>query len=170
MAAEPAACPTLTRGHYAYDFGDTAGMTPLMPMHTLGHDFVPPAIHAGGLRYHGMAPLVSHAREQGLIEAVAYPADRVLRGGVAVRPHRGHHPGARALARASAAVVEESARARGGGPEQVILFNLCGHGHFDMAAYDAYLAGQLEDRQLAQEELDRALAAIANFPPAPAVV
>ena len=99
-AVEPAACPSLTRGVYAYDFGDTAGMTPLMKMHTLGHDFIPDPIHAGGLRYHGMSPLISHLYDQGLIEAVAQGPARVLRRRGAVRPHRGHRAGARADARA----------------------------------------------------------------------
>ena len=99
-AVEPASCPSLTRGEYRYDFGDTAGMTPLLKMHTLGHDFVPDPIHAGGLRYHGMAPLISHVYELGLMEAVAIAAGRVLRGGAAVRPHRGHRAGAGADPRA----------------------------------------------------------------------
>ena len=130
-AVEPAACPSLTQGTYAYDFGDTIGMTPLMKMHTLGHDFIPDPIHAGGLRYHGMSPLISHLYEEGDLEAIAKTQSRVLRGRRAVRPHRGHRAGARADPRARRA-IEEALRCKESGEEKVILTALCGHGHLDL--------------------------------------
>ncbi len=163
VAAEPAACPTLTRGHYGYDFGDTAGMTPLLPMHTLGHGFVPPAIHSGGLRYHGMAPLVSHLVHTGLVEARAYNQSECFAEAVRFARTEGIIP-APEPSHAIRAVVEEVERAREEGVERTILFNLCGHGNFDMAAYDAYLAGQLVDVPLAQEELDAAAAELEGLP------
>ena len=141
VAAEPAACPTLTRGVYRYDFGDTVGLTPLMPMYTLGHDFVPPPVHAGGLRYHGDAPMLCGLVQGRPRRGARLPPERDLRGGGAVRPRRGDHPGARARARDPRASIDEAEAAREAGEERVILFGLCGHGHFDLAAYDAYLAG-----------------------------
>jgi tryptophan synthase beta chain len=142
VAAEPAACPTLTRGEYRYDFGDTAGTTPLLKMHTLGNDFRPAPIHAGGLRYHGMAPLVSHLYDLGFLEARAYEqgacfeaAVRFARTeGIIAAPESSH---------AIRAAIDEALAAREAGEERVILFNLSGHGHFDMAAYDDYLSGKL---------------------------
>jgi tryptophan synthase beta chain len=144
LAAEPMSCPSMTRGVYAYDFGDTVGMTPLVKMHTLGHDFMPPGIHAGGLRYHGMSPLVSLLHNEGIIEAQAYHQNAVFEAavqfacaeGIVPAPESGH---------AIRAVFDEALQAKESGQEKVILFNLSGHGHFDMAAYDAYFAGKLQD-------------------------
>ena len=141
VAAEPAACPTLTRGVYGYDYGDTAGLTPLMPMYTLGHDFVPPPVHAGGLRYHGDSPICLRAGEGRPGRGARLPPERDVRGRRALRAHRGDHPGARAGPRDPRGDRGGRAAADEAGEERVILFNLCGHGHFDLAAYDAYLAG-----------------------------
>src|SRR5947209_1675166 len=144
IAAEPAACPTLTRGVYAYDFGDTVGLTPLMPMYTLGHDFVPPPVHAGGLRYHGDSPLLCGLVKEGLVEPRAYRQNETFEAAVRFARAEGLIP-APEPAHAIRAVLEEADAAREAGEERVILFGLCGHGHFDLAAYDAYLAGELED-------------------------
>ena len=164
IAAEPARCPTLTRGHYGYDFGDTAELTPLLPMHTLGHGFKPAPIHAGGLRYHGMAPLVSHLVQLGLVEAARLPAERVLRrGACASRAARASCPRPSRRTR-SARWRRRSARADEEGVERTILFNLCGHGHFDLSAYDDFLAGRLVDHELPQEELDAAAACLRGCP------
>ncbi|MFN8123903.1 MAG: TrpB-like pyridoxal phosphate-dependent enzyme [Thermoleophilia bacterium] len=163
IAAEPAACPSLTRGHYGYDFGDTAGMTPLLPMHTLGHSFVPPAIHSGGLRYHGMAPLVSHLVHTGLVEARAYSQVECFREAVGFARAEGIIP-APEPSHAIRAVVEEVQRAKEEGKAKTILFNLCGHGNFDMAAYESYLTGQMVDLELPQDELDRAAAELSSMP------
>ena len=140
VAAEPAACPTLTRGVYAYDFGDTAGLTPLMPMYTLGHDFVPPPVHAGGLRYHGDAPSLCALVKAGMIEARAYRQNETFAAALQFAGSEGIIP-APEPAHAIRATIEEALAAREAGEERVILFGLCGHGHFDLAAYDAYLAG-----------------------------
>jgi tryptophan synthase beta chain len=150
LAAEPMSCPSMTRGVYAYDFGDTVGMTPLVKMHTLGHDFIPPGIHAGGLRYHGMAPLVSLLHEEGIIEAQAYHQNAVFEASVQFARSEGIIP-APESGHAVRAVFEEALQARQEGKERVILFNLSGHGHFDMAAYDAYLAGKLQDYEYPAE-------------------
>jgi tryptophan synthase beta chain len=163
IAVEPAACPTLTRGHYAYDFGDTAQMTPLLPMHSLGHGFVPPPIHSGGLRYHGMAPLVSHLVHTGLVEPRAYQQTECFREAVRFARCEGIIP-APEPTHAIRAVVEEVEKAREEGVEKTILFNLCGHGHFDMAAYDDYLSGRMEDFELPQAELDRAAKDMEGLP------
>jgi tryptophan synthase beta chain len=144
LAAEPMACPSLTRGIYAYDFGDTIGMTPLMKMHTLGHDFMPPGIHSGGLRYHGMSPLVSQLHSEGIIEAQAYHQNATFESAVLFARSEGIVPAPEA-GHAVRAVVEEALQAKEAGEERVILFNLSGHGYFDMQAYDAYFAGQLQD-------------------------
>ncbi|MGA4644039.1 TrpB-like pyridoxal phosphate-dependent enzyme [Limisphaera sp. 4302-co] len=144
VAVEPTACASLTRGELRYDFGDTAEMTPLLMMHTLGHKFIPPKIHAGGLRYHGMAPLVSHLKKLGLIEAVAYPQTRVFDAAVLFARTEGIVP-APEPSHAIAAVVDEAVRAREEGKPRVILFNLCGHGLLDLSAYDQYLTGQMKD-------------------------
>ncbi|MGI5163978.1 TrpB-like pyridoxal phosphate-dependent enzyme [Spirillospora sp. CA-253888] len=156
LAVEPAACPSFTRGRYAYDYGDTAGFTPLMKMHTLGHDFVPDPIHAGGLRYHGMAPLLSHMYELGLFEAVAKPQRECFEAGVLFARTQGIVP-APEPTHALAAVVEEARRCAATGEAKVILTALCGHGHLDMAAYDRYLAGEMQDHDLPQERLDTSL-------------
>ncbi|HEY8497121.1 MAG TPA: TrpB-like pyridoxal phosphate-dependent enzyme [Limnochordales bacterium] len=157
VAVEPAACPSLTRGPAAYDFGDTAQMTPLLYMNTLGHRFMPPGIHAGGLRYHGAAPLVSHAYELGLIEAKAYPQRSVFEAAVQFARTEGLLP-APESAHAVRAAIDEALKAKEEGKPRTILFGLSGHGHFDLAAYDAYLSGQLEDYELPDEIIQRALA------------
>jgi len=142
VAVEPTACPSLTKGDYRYDFGDTAKMTPLFKMYTLGSDFIPPGIHAGGLRYHGMAPLVSQCFAEGLIEAVAYKQLDVFDGAVQFARAEGIVP-APESAHAIRAAIDEAVKARDEGKEQVILFNLSGNGYLDLGAYDAYNAGQL---------------------------
>jgi tryptophan synthase beta chain len=144
LAAEPTACPSLTKGVYAYDFGDTVGMTPLVKMRTLGHDFMPPGIHAGGLRYHGMAPIVSALYEEGILEAQAYHQNSVFEAAVLFAKHEGPIP-APESAHAIRAAINEALEAKAAGQERVILFNLSGHGHFDMLAYDRYFEGALED-------------------------
>src|SRR4051794_25435030 len=165
VAAEPAACPTLTRGAYRYDFGDTVGMTPLMPMYTLGHDFVPPPVHAGGLRYHGDAPMVCGLVKAGLVEARAYRQNETFEAALRFARTEGIIP-APEPAHAIRAVIDEADAATTSGEERVILFNLCGHGHFDMSAYDAYLAGKLEDPEFSEEDMN---AALARLPDAPAI-
>ena len=165
VAAEPAACPTLTRGAYAYDFGDTAGLTPLMPMYTLGHDFVPPPVHAGGLRYHGDSPLLSALVKQGLVEPRAYRQNETFEAAVQFARAEGIIP-APEPAHAIRAVIEEASAAREAGEERVILFGLCGHGNFDMAAYDAFLAGRLEDPEFSEDDMRRALDALPQGVPA----
>src|SRR5512145_153844 len=149
-AVEPAACPSLTRGVYAYDFGDTAGMTPLMKMHTLGHDFIPDPIHAGGLRYHGMSPLISHVYELGLMEAVAIPQIECFTAAIQFARSEGIVP-APEPTHALAACIREAMACKESGEEKVILTALCGHGHFDMAAYDAFLSGEMVDEEVSDE-------------------
>ena len=144
VAVEPASCASMTKGELRYDFGDTAGMTPLMWMHTLGHDFIPPSIHAGGLRYHGMAPMVSHAHDLGLIDAVAYPQTKVFEAAVMFARTEGIIP-APESSHAVRAAVDEAIAARQEGKKRVIVFNLSGHGMLDLSSYDAYLAGNLKD-------------------------
>jgi tryptophan synthase beta chain len=156
MAVEPEACPTLTRGNYAYDFGDTVGLTPLVKMHTLGHGFVPPSIHAGGLRYHGAAPLLSQLVSEQVIEARAYAQNRVFEAAIQFARSEGIVP-APESSHAIRAAVDEALQAREAGERRVILFNLSGHGHFDMGAYDAYLAGSLEDYAYPAEAIQQAL-------------
>jgi tryptophan synthase beta chain len=165
VAVEPAACPTLTRGVYAYDFGDTVGLTPLMPMFTLGHDFVPPPVHAGGLRYHGDSPLVCGLVKAGLVEARAYRQNATFEAAVQFARAEGIIP-APEPAHAIRAVLDEAQAAREAGEARVILFGLCGHGHFDLSAYDAYLAGKLEDPEFSEEDMQ---AALAGLPEAPAL-
>jgi len=157
VAVEPAACPSLTRGVYTYDFGDTARTTPLLKMHTLGHTFIPARIHAGGLRYHGMAPLVSHLYEHGLIEAIALPQTKVFEGAVLFARAEGIIP-APESAHAVRAAIDEARRCAETGEEKAILLGLSGHGHFDLAAYEAYLAGKLEDYEYPEEAVRQALA------------
>jgi tryptophan synthase beta chain len=156
VAAEPAACPTLTKGVYAYDFGDTAGLTPLMPMYTLGHEFVPPPVHAGGLRYHGDAPSLCALVKAGYMEPRAYRQNETFAAALQFARTEGIIP-APEPAHAIRAVLEEAEAARDAGDERVILFGLCGHGHFDLAAYDAYLSGRLEDPEFGEDELRTAL-------------
>ncbi|WP_026369329.1 TrpB-like pyridoxal phosphate-dependent enzyme [Kallotenue papyrolyticum] len=159
IAVEPAACPSLTRGPYAYDFGDTARLTPLVKMHTLGHAFVPPGIHAGGLRYHGMAPIVSHLKELGVIEARAEPQLRCFEAGLLFARAEGILPAPEAN-HAVRAAIDEALRCRDEGVSRAILFNLCGHGHFDMQAYIDYQAGRLQDYDYPAEEIAMALAGL----------
>lgn len=162
VAVEPTACPTLTRGLYAYDFGDTAKLTPLVKMHTLGHTFIPAGIHAGGLRYHGMAPSLCALYDGGHIEAVAYPQVPVFEAaaqfaaseGIIVAPESAH---------AVRAAIDEALAAKEAGEERVILFNLSGHGHFDMGAYDAYYAGKLTDYAHPQQQIEEALKHLPNL-------
>jgi tryptophan synthase beta chain len=158
-AVEPASCPSLTRGHYTYDFGDTAGLTPLMKMHTLGHDFVPDPIHAGGLRYHGMSPLISHIYELGLMEAVAKPQTECFAAGIQFARTEGIVP-APEPTHALAECIAEALRCKETGEDKVILTALCGHGHLDLAAYSKYLEGAVEDHELTQDVIDAALAGI----------
>jgi tryptophan synthase beta chain len=155
-AVEPAAAPSLTRGSYQFDFGDTGQMTPLVKMHTLGHPFVPDPIHAGGLRYHGMAPLVSHLQELGLIESQALQQNETFEKAVQFARVEGIIPGPEPT-HAVASAMMEAERAKENGEEKVILFNLSGHGHFDMAAYQTYLSGDLEDYEHPQERIAAAM-------------
>jgi tryptophan synthase beta chain len=156
VAVEPTACPTMTKGVYAYDFGDKSGMTPLLKMDTLGHDFIPPGIHAGGLRYHGMAPTVSLLHRAGVIEATSYPQLKCFEAaitfaraeGLIVAPETSH---------AVACVIDEARKAKEEGKERTILFNLSGHGHFDMGAYDKYFSKELQDYAYPEEKIREAL-------------
>ena len=157
IATEPAACPSLTRGKYAYDFGDTAHMTPLVKMHTLGSTFMPPGFHAGGLRYHGMAPLVSHLKELGLIEAEAYTQNACFEAGVLFAKTEGIVPAPEANHAVKGAIVQ-ALKAKRDGTSPTILFGLCGHGHFDMQAYMDFEAGALEDKSYDEEMLKASLA------------
>jgi tryptophan synthase beta chain len=159
VAIEPAACPSLTRGQYAYDFGDTGHLTPLVKMHTLGSTFTPPGFHAGGLRYHGMAPLVSHCKELGLLEARAYQQKEVFAAGVQFARAEGILPAPEAN-HAVKGAIDEALRCKAEGKSQTILFNLCGHGHFDMQAYMDYFSGKLVDQKYDEGELAMALAGL----------
>lgn len=156
-AVEPAACPSLTRGVYAYDYGDSAGFTPLLKMHTLGHTFVPDPIHAGGLRYHGMAPLLSHIYELGLMEAVAKNQTECFKAGLRFARTEGIVP-APEPTHALAETIEQALRCAETGESKVILTAVCGHGHFDLPAYEGHLTDRLEDVPLPQERIDEALA------------
>jgi len=163
VAVEPAACPSLTRGKYAYDFGDTAHLTPLTKMHTLGSTFTPPGFHAGGLRYHGMAPLVSHVKELGLIEATSYTQGECFAAGVLFARAEGIVPAPEAN-HAVKGAIEEALRCKREGRSETIVFNLCGHGHFDMVAYQKYFAGELTDEQYDEKELAMALSGLPSVP------
>ena len=156
---EPAACPSLTKGEYRYDFGDTLGMTPLVKMHTLGHDFVPDPIHAGGLRSHGMAPLVSHIYELGLLEAESIHQNECFEGALKFARTEGIVP-APEPTHAIAAMIREAERCKMSGEEKVILTALCGHGHFDLKAYEEYLAGNLVDYDYPEEKVAAAMARV----------
>ncbi|MCI0708785.1 MAG: TrpB-like pyridoxal phosphate-dependent enzyme [Chloroflexi bacterium] len=160
LAVEPAACPSLTRGKYVYDFGDTGGMTPLVKMYTLGHDFVPAPLHAGGLRYHGMASIICELWDQNLIEAQAVAQLETFEAALTFARAEGIVPAPEA-AHGIAGAIHEANAAKEAGEKRVILFNLCGHGHFDMSAYDAYLAGELEDYEYPAAAIE---AAMANIP------
>jgi tryptophan synthase beta chain len=163
VAAEPSACPTLTRGVYRYDFGDTAGLTPLMPMYTLGHDFVPPPVHAGGLRYHGDAPMLCGLVRAGVVQARAYGQNEAFGAAVRFARCEGLIPGPEP-AHAIRAAIEEAEAAKHAGEPRVILLGLSGHGHFDLGAYDAFLAGQLEDPEFSEADMDAALARLPDVP------
>jgi tryptophan synthase beta chain len=165
LAAEPAACPTLTRGAYRYDFGDTVGLTPLMPMFTLGHDFVPPPVHAGGLRYHGDSPMLCGLVKHGLVEARAYKQNETFAAALQFARTEAIIPGPEP-AHAIRAVIEEAEDAKLAGEERVILLGLSGHGHFDMSAYESYLAGTLEDPEFSEADME---AALERLPDAPAI-
>ena len=157
VASEPASCPKLTRGVFRYDFGDTVGMTPLMPMYTLGHDFVPAPIHAGGLRYHGAGVVVSQLLKDQLIEARSHHQLECFEAGIQFARTEGIIPAPEAT-HAIATVVEEAEQAKREGKPRTILFNLCGHGNFDMAAYESYLSGKLVEHEVTKEEIERSLA------------
>ncbi|XP_030484026.2 uncharacterized protein LOC115700580 [Cannabis sativa] len=158
-AVEPSACPSLTKGVYAYDYGDTAGLTPLMKMHTLGHDFVPDPIHAGGLRYHGMAPLISHVYELGMMEAISIPQLECFQGAIQFARTEGLIP-APEPTHAIAATIREALKCRETGEAKVILTAMCGHGHFDLPAYDKFLQGNMVDLSFSKERIDTAMASI----------
>ncbi|MDX2108693.1 MAG: TrpB-like pyridoxal phosphate-dependent enzyme [Verrucomicrobiota bacterium] len=159
VAVEPAACPSLTKGVFAYDFGDTAHLTPLLKMHTLGSTFMPPAIHTGGLRYHGMSPMVSHALDLGLIEATAIQQLELFKAGITFARAEGIMPAPEAC-HAIGAAIREAMICKQENSSRAILFNLCGHGHFDMQAYSDYLAGKLHDYDYPAEEVAMALAGL----------
>ena len=156
VAVEPTACPTMTRGSYLYDFGDTAKTTPLLKMHTLGHGFVPPKIHSGGLRYHGMAPLVSLLVKSGHMQPVAYHQNTVFDAAVQFARTEGIIP-APETAHAIRAVVDEAIRCREEGKDETLVFNFSGHGHFDLAAYEQYFAKGLQDYEYPEENIRKAL-------------
>jgi len=164
VAVEPTACPSLTKGRYLYDFGDTAGTTPLMKMYTLGHSFVPAPIHAGGLRYHGMAPLVCVLYDHGIIEAVAVPQTPIFEAALQFARTEGIIP-APEPSHAIRVVIDEAIRCRERGECKNIAFVLCGHGHFDLASYERYMSGQLEDYELPQSAIDEALSLVPRVVP-----
>jgi tryptophan synthase beta chain len=159
VAVEPAACPSLTKGRFTYDFGDTGHLTPLVKMHTLGSTFIPPGIHAGGLRYHGMAPLVSHVMDLGLIEAGSVHQLDAFAAGIQFARAEGIIPAPEAN-HAVAGAIAEALRAKEEGTAKTILFNLCGHGHFDMQSYIDYQAGKLQNYDYPAEEIAMALAGL----------
>jgi tryptophan synthase beta chain len=163
IACEPTSCPTMTKGPYIYDFGDTAETTPLIAMHSLGHGFVPPPIHAGGLRYHGMAPIVSRLVVDGIMEARAYPQLETFKAGITFARTEGFIP-APETNHAIAGVIEEAMKAKEEGKEKVILFNWSGHGIIDLAAYDAYLSGKLDNYVLPDEEIKKLIKDLEKFP------
>ena len=165
VAVEPASCPKLTRGQFRYDFGDTLGMTPLLPMYTLGHDFMPPSIHAGGLRYHGASVLCSQLLKDGIMEAVALQQLECFEAGILFARTEGIVPAPEAN-HAIAQAIREAQQAKEAGKSKTILFNLCGHGHFDMQAYEDYFAGKLQDHALEQQIIDKSIAAIEALQPA----
>ena len=156
VAAEPSSCPSLTKGVYAYDFGDVSGYTPLMKMYTLGHDFMPPSIHAGGLRYHGDSPLVCQLYNEGLIEAVAVPQIATFEAGVQFARAEGIIPAPESC-HAIRACIDEALRCKASGEKKTLFFNLSGHGHFDMASYDKYFAGELVDYEYPEAAVKEAL-------------
>ncbi len=163
IASEPTSCPTLTKGHYVYDFGDTAKTTPLLPMYSIGHGFIPAPIHAGGLRYHGMAPLVSRVFTDGLIEARAYNQLETFAAGLVFARTEGFIP-APETNHAIACAIEEAKRAKEEGKERVILMNFSGHGIIDLPSYDAYLSGKLQDHVMPDEEIEKLLKELDEYP------
>ncbi|HPN73311.1 MAG TPA: TrpB-like pyridoxal phosphate-dependent enzyme, partial [Candidatus Omnitrophota bacterium] len=163
IGTEPSACPTLTRAPYRYDFGDIAKTTPLIMMHTLGHDFVPPNIHSGGLRYHGMAPLVSLLVDQGVISARAYHQNAVFEASLLFARTEGTVP-APETAHAIKAAVDEAVKCRETGEEKCIVFMFSGHGHFDLASYDSFLNGKLKDYELPEADIQKALKNVPVIP------
>jgi tryptophan synthase beta chain len=163
VCVEPASCPTMTRGIYAYDFGDTAGMAPIAKMHTLGHSFVPAPIHAGGLRYHGMAPIISKLYDLGLIEAVAVHQTAIFEAGVKFARTEGIIAGPEPC-HALKVAIDEALKCKKSGEAKTILIALSGHGHFDLSAYDAYLSGKLQDFALPDKEIKKALAELPEIP------
>ncbi|HPA77794.1 MAG TPA: TrpB-like pyridoxal phosphate-dependent enzyme [Kiritimatiellia bacterium] len=168
VGVEPTACPTLTKAPYVYDHGDTAGMTPLLAMHSLGHTFVPKPIHAGGLRYHGMAPLVSHVLREGLMEASAIHQIECYEAAVLWARTEGHIP-APETSHAIAQAIREAKRAKEEGKEKVILFNWSGHGLMDLAGYDAYLQGHLHDYHLSDEDMKKSISSTESYPKPPSL-
>ncbi len=166
IATEPESCPTMTRAPYAYDTGDTAMMTPLLAMYSLGHEFVPPPIHAGGLRYHGMAPLVSHVLHEGLIDAISLHQNECYEAAVLFAQTEGFIP-APETSHAIAQTIREAKRAKEEGKEKVILMNWSGHGLMDLTGYDAFLDGKLGDYSLEEEELQRSIRSMDGFPKIP---
>ena len=160
---EPTSCPTLTKGLYAYDFGDVAGMTPLLKMHTLGHEFIPPAVHAGGLRYHGMAPIICHLHKLGLVEARAVPQVATFEAGVTFARTEGI-VSAPETNHAIRATIDEALKCKESGESKTILLAHSGHGHFDMAAYESYLSGKLTDYEYPEEKVKKALASLPEVP------
>jgi len=166
VGVEPTACPTLTKAPFGYDHGDTAGMTPLLAMHSLGHTFVPRPIHAGGLRYHGMAPLVSHVLREGLMEASAIHQIECYEAAILWARTEGHIP-APETSHAIAQAIREAKRAKEEGKEKVILFNWSGHGLMDLAGYDAYLQGHLHDYHLSDEDMQKSIASMKDYPKPP---
>jgi tryptophan synthase beta chain len=163
IACEPTSCPTLTKGPYVYDFGDTVGKTPLMAMYSLGHAFMPAPIHAGGLRYHGMAPLVSKVLKDGLIEARAFTQTQTFTAGVTFARTEGFIP-APETNHAVACMIDEAKKAKEEGKEKVILMNWSGHGLVDLSAYDAFLSGKLEDIVLEDDEVQKLMRDLETFP------
>jgi len=163
LATEPAACPTLTKGVFAYDYGDTAQMAPIVPMYTLGHDFVPAPVHAGGLRYHGDAPSLSLLVREGYMEAKAYTQNAIFEAAVLFAKTQGIIP-APEPAHAIKGAIDEALAAKEAGEERVILFNLCGHGHFDMQAYDDYFNGRLPEVEFDAADQEAALAGLPEVP------
>jgi tryptophan synthase beta chain len=162
VAVEPAACPTMTRGVYAYDLGDTCGLAPAVKMHTLGHSFVPPGIHAGGLRYHGVSPTVSVLINEGVVEPVAYPQTKVFQAALQFTRAEGIVP-APESAHAIRAAIDEALRCKEQGAKKTIVFNLSGHGHFDMGAYSDFMSGKLEDYEYPARKVEEALAELPSF-------
>jgi tryptophan synthase beta chain len=165
LAVEPSACPSLTKGKYVYDFGDTVGLTPLVKMHTLGHTFVPAPMHAGGLRYHGMAPLICKLYDEGVLEARAVPQVATFQAAVQFAKAEGILPAPEA-AHAVRGAIDEALACKKEGKRKTIVFNLCGHGFLDLSAYEAYLSGKLQDFEYPREKVEEALRHLPQIKPA----